>query len=114
MSIDATRTDTTRTDEPRISSRAWIDLAVIAGLVVIAMLGFAPPYGGWWFLLAVAGGLVVGLGAAVLGSLWRLNVLNTVLIAIVGYFVLGTAFALPQSGFFGVLPTFQTDRKSVV
>lgn len=94
--------------ERKFSNRNWIDLGVYAGLIAIAMLGFQPPFGGWWFLLATAGGMIVGLGAAVLGRLWRLNVLNTVLIGIAAYFILGTAFALPQSGFFAVLPTFQT------
>lgn len=92
----------------RFTRGTWIDLGVLAGLIVIAMLGFQPPFGGWWFLLAIAGGLIVGAGGALLGTLWRLNPLNTVLIAIVGYFALGTAFALPQSGFFAVLPTLQT------
>ncbi|MGO2112582.1 MAG: transglutaminase-like domain-containing protein, partial [Pseudoclavibacter sp.] len=95
-------------ERPRFTPRGWIDLGVFAGLILVAMLGFQSPFGGWWFMLATAGGLIVGVGAALLGQLWRLNTLNTVLIGIAGYFVLGTAFALPLSGFFAVLPTFQT------
>ena len=91
-----------------MTRRRWIDTGIVALLSVIAMLGFQPPFGGYWFLLAIAGGLIVGVGAALLGFHLRLNLLNTVLIAIAAYFALGTTFALPQSGFLGVLPTLTT------
>lgn len=106
MTTDTLRDRSNRA--PRLTRRTWASLGIFAALIVVAMLGFQPPYGGAWFLLASAGGLVVGFGAAVVGARWRLNTLNTVLVGIVAYFVLGTAFALPQSGFLAVLPTFQT------
>lgn len=107
--IDAERPDVdTGRGIRRIPARRWIDLGVLALLAVLAMLGFAASYDGWRFLLAVAGGIVVGGGAALLGYIWRLNLLNTTLLAIALYFILGTGFAMPGAGFLGVLPTLQT------
>lgn len=92
----------------RLTGQTAIDLAVLAGLSLIAVLGFGAAYRGWGFLLAAAGGLLVGGGAALLAHRLRLNLLNTVLIAVAAYFLLGTGFAMPGSGFLGVLPTLQT------
>lgn len=92
----------------RLTGRTAVDLAVLAGLALIAVLGFGAAYRGWGFLLAAAGGLLVGGGAALLAHRLRLNLLNTVLIAIAAYFLLGTGFAMPGTGFLGVLPTLQT------
>lgn len=87
---------------------ARFDLAVLAALTLMAALGFLALFGGWWFLLATLGGLVVGYGAAIAGAIWRLTPLNTALVAVVAYFLLGTPFALPRSGIAGVVPTVDT------
>ncbi|WP_424467085.1 transglutaminase domain-containing protein [Pseudoclavibacter helvolus] len=89
-------------------TRALIDGGAVAVLTLIASLGFAPAYGSAWFLLAVTGGLVVGIGSALLGARLGLTRVNTLLIATAAYFLLGTAFALPGAGLGGVLPTLAT------
>lgn len=86
-------------------SRTLVDAGVLAMLTMIASLGFAPAYGSAWFVLAVVGGLLVGIGSTLLGSWLGLSRINTLLVAIAAYFLLGTMFALPQSGLGGVLPT---------
>lgn len=91
-----------------IARGEWIDLAVVTLLAFIAMAGFRPPYGGNGFVLAVAGGAIVGVGAAVVGRLLRLNALNTVLVGVIAYFLLGTPFALPAAGLWVVLPTLSS------
>ena len=93
---------------PGPDSRTLIDALVIAVLTLLASLGFAPAFGGAWFLLAVAGGLIVGIGSAVLARWLDLTRLNAILVATAAYFLLGTAFALPQAAFAGVLPSFST------
>lgn len=91
-----------------VTRHQWVDLAVLAALILIAMVGFQPPYGGWFFLVGVVGGLVVGGGAALLGYWLRLNVLNTYLLGVVGYFLFGTALTLPGRGLFAVLPSLDS------
>ena len=91
-----------------LGASVLVDAGVIAALTLLASCGFAAAYGSAWFLLAVAGGLLVGIGCAVLGAWLGLTRFNTLLVAIAAYFLLGTAFALPRSGLGGVLPTLTT------
>lgn len=91
-----------------LGASVLVDAGVIAALTLLASCGFAAAYGSAWFLLAVAGGLLVGIGSAVLGAWLGLTRFNTLLVAIAAYFLLGTAFALPRSGLGGVLPTLTT------
>lgn len=92
----------------RFSKAQWLDLGLLAALLLIALLGFFPPFGTWMFLLAAFGGLLIGGGTALFAYRFRLNILNSVLVAIAGYFIFGTAFALTGQGFLAVLPTLQT------
>ena len=92
----------------RFTKAQWIDLGVLLALLVIALLGFYAPFGSWMFLLSAGGGLLIGGGAALFAYRFRLNVLNSVLVAIAGYFIFGTLFALTGQGFLAVLPTLQT------
>ncbi|MGO2751517.1 MAG: transglutaminase domain-containing protein [Pseudoclavibacter sp.] len=89
-------------------TRTLVDAGVIAVLTMIASLGFAPAYGSAWFLLASAGGVLVGIGSTLLGHVLGLTRINTLLVATAAYFLLGTTFALPQAGLGGVLPTLAT------
>ncbi|WP_371030106.1 transglutaminase domain-containing protein [Pseudoclavibacter sp. JSM 162008] len=91
-----------------MGARSLVDAGVIAVLTMVASLGFAPAYGSGWFLLAVAGGLIVGIGSSLIGARLGLTRVNTLLVAIASYFLFGTAFALPQSDLGGVLPTLAT------
>ena len=90
------------------AARTWVDVGVVAALTALGVLGFAAPYGGWGFLLAALGGLLVGTGVAVLAAAARLGPVTTALAAVVGYFLFGTAFALPGLGILAVVPTLDS------
>ncbi|QNO38140.1 transglutaminase domain-containing protein [Protaetiibacter sp. SSC-01] len=90
------------------SGRTWFDIAVLLVLAVLGVLGFAPSYGGYSFLLAGLGGLVLGAVTGVLTSMLRLGGLLTFVAAVVGYFVVGSAVAVPSLALFGFLPTLQS------
>ena len=87
------------------TGRAWADIAVLLMLSVLGVLGFEPSFGGYGFLIAGIGGLALGAATAILASVFRLNIIALVLVAIVGYFLFGTAIAVPQQALFAVLPT---------
>ncbi|WP_353988139.1 transglutaminaseTgpA domain-containing protein [Ruicaihuangia caeni] len=91
-----------------VSGRGVLDLALVVVLSVIAIAGFGAAFDDAGFLLAGVGGLIVGVGAAVLGTRLGLGALATVILAIAGYFVLGTAFAVPEEGVYAVIPTLSS------
>lgn len=84
---------------------ALADLGVLSLLSLLAIAGYETTFGGLDFLLAAVAGLVVGTLAAVLGTLWRLNVLTTALLGIALYFLVGTPFVMPDAALFVVLPS---------
>ncbi|WP_382309267.1 transglutaminase domain-containing protein [Herbiconiux sp. UC225_62] len=91
-----------------------LDAGVIAALLLVAVLGFGPAFGG-------AGYLVAGLGGAVLGILigfagWRLrwNIVIVAAVTIVAYLLFGGILAVPQTTLLGVIPTFESIRQLVL
>lgn len=92
----------------RISARSWTDVAVLLVLSVIGLIGFQPSFGGYGFLLPALGGLALGAATGILAALFRLSLVPTTLAAIVGYFLFGSALAVPGQALFGVLPSLQS------
>jgi transglutaminase-like putative cysteine protease len=92
----------------RLSNVTIIDLVVLSVLSLVGIAGFETSFGGLGFLIAAVAGIVVGTVAAVLGTVLRLGVLTTVLIAIVAYFLLGTPFTMPDAALFVVLPSLES------
>lgn len=92
----------------RLSATTWIDVAVLTGLSLLAVVGFEPAFGHYAFAPAAIGGIVVGGGVALLGRLFRLGWPLTVVLALAAYFLLGTPLALPGQALFGVLPTLDS------
>lgn len=92
----------------RPTARTWIDIAVVLVLSVLGVIGFEPPFGGFGFLLAGLGGLAVGAATGILASMFRLSVIATTLVAVLAYFLLGTAFAIPAQAIAFVLPSLQS------
>ena len=88
-----------------LTGRTWADIAVLVVLSALGVLGFEPSFGGYGFLIAGIGGLVLGAATGIAASVFRLNIITLVLVAIVGYFLFGSAIAVPQQAVFGVLPT---------
>jgi hypothetical protein len=92
----------------RIPAATIGDLAVLSVLSLLAVIGYQTSFGDADFLLAAVGGLVVGTAAAVAGTLLRLGTLNTVLLGLAAYFLLGTPFAMPGHGIGFVLPSLDS------
>lgn len=90
------------------TARVWADIGVLLVLTAVGVIGFEPSFGGYGFLLAGIGGLLVGSATGILTSMFRIGAVLTTVIAIVAFFLLGTPFAVPQQGLFGVLPTLQS------
>lgn len=92
----------------RLSATTWVDVAVLTGLSLIAVVGLEPAFGHYAFVPAAVGGILVGGGVAVLGRLLRLSWPLTVVIALAAYFLLGTPLALPGQALYGVLPSLDS------
>ena len=91
-----------------ITARTWSDIAVLLVLAILGIIGFEPSFGGYGFLLAGLGGLVLGAATGILTSLFRAGAVVTTLSAIIGYFLFGTALAVQSQAVFTVLPTVQS------
>lgn len=89
--------------------RRWIlDLAAVFVLMLVALLGFWPTFGGPAFLGAALGGLVLGLAVAAVAAWrgWGILIIAGLTIAV--YFVFGGALALPHTTLLGVIPSLET------
>jgi transglutaminase-like putative cysteine protease len=91
-----------------ISGRTWADIAVLLVLAVLGVLGFEPSFGGYGFLLAGLGGLVLGAVTGIGASLLRLGAITTVLGAVALYFLVGTPLAVPTQALAVVFPSLQS------
>jgi transglutaminase-like putative cysteine protease len=88
--------------------RAWVDVAVLTVLALLALLGFAPSFTDAGYLVAGAGGLLVGTAAGVIAAMARLGILTSALVAVVAYFVFGSALAMPDRAIAVVIPSLDT------
>ncbi|MET4638646.1 transglutaminaseTgpA domain-containing protein [Mycetocola sp. 2940] len=93
-----------------VTPATWRDLAVVSALSALGVWGLAPAFSDSGFLLAGLGGLLVGTAAGYLSHLFRFHAFVTGLGAILCYFVLGSALAMPGYALFAVLPTLTTLR----
>lgn len=81
------------------------DVLVLTALLLVATSPFHAAYGGWRWALAAGGGLLLGLGVALVSARTRSGPWLTALGAFVVHLLLGTALALPEQAVGGVLPT---------
>tara|TARA_R110002051_G_scaffold71457_2_gene128867 strand:+ start:13830 stop:16166 length:2337 start_codon:yes stop_codon:yes gene_type:complete len=91
-----------------LTGRTWVDVGVLLTLAAVGLIGFEPSFGGYSFLVPALGGLILGAATAIAAAMFRLNLITTVLVAVVGYFLVGTALAVPQQALFVVLPSLQS------
>ncbi len=91
----------------RISGRTLVDIGVIVVLSAIGIVGFSSAFDGGW-LLAGGVGLLVGIAAAIVSHLLRIGVIPTFLLAVVMYFLFGSAAAVPELALYGVIPTLDS------
>lgn len=85
-----------------------INLAALAALLVLGLIGFQSSYGGWSFLIPAA----VGAAAGMLIGWWTASrgwsVLAAAGLAIAAFLLLGGPLAVPQTTIAGVVPTLAT------
>ncbi|MFV0408049.1 MAG: transglutaminase-like domain-containing protein [Propioniciclava sp.] len=94
--------------------RWLLDLGMTAALLSAALIGFWPTFDGPSFLVAAAGGLLLGLTVATLCA-WRgWGTLKVAGLTIAAYFLGGSALALPQTAIARVIPTLETLRMLAV
>ncbi len=91
-----------------ITGRMWADIAVLLVLATLGVVGFEPSFGGYGFLLAGVGGLILGAATGIGASIFRLGAVTTVLAAVVLYFLVGTPLAVPTQAVLVVFPSLQS------
>ncbi|MGB3911814.1 MAG: transglutaminaseTgpA domain-containing protein [Pseudolysinimonas sp.] len=87
------------------TGRIGADVGIHSLLALIGIVGLATSFDDLGWLLAGAGGLVVGTAAALAAKLLRLGALTTVVLALAAYVLFGSALAVPEQALFGVVPT---------
>ena len=92
----------------RITPLVWIDVAVLSALTVIGLLGFASAFEDYTFMLAGAGGLVVGTTVAIVGARLHWGLLVTTLAGVAAYFLCGSVLAMPGQALLGFIPNVET------
>jgi len=88
-----------------LKSRNVVDVVVHTVLALIGIVGLATSFHDMGWLLAGVGGLLVGTGVAIAARALRLGALLTVGLALVGYLLFGSAFAVPGQAIAHVVPT---------
>lgn len=92
-----------------LPTRRWIlDLGAVAALLAVPVIGFWPTFGGPAYLPAAVGGVVLGMGIAVLCTWLRWGILPLAGLTVLVYFLFGGALALPHTAVLGVVPTLDT------
>ena len=89
---------------------AAVDAIAIAGLVVAGSLAFGAAYGGQRWLIACAGGALVGAAAALIAAWLRWSAAVTGLVVVLGYLLCGAGLAVPSTAIGGVLPSLESVR----
>ncbi|SES28389.1 Transglutaminase-like superfamily protein [Pedococcus cremeus] len=85
-----------------------VDLAFSAALVAVALVGFRTSFFGWTWVVAAAGGLVLGLLVAHVVTSFRLPAVVTLLGVAAAYFLFGGPLAVRGDLVAGVIPTGRT------
>ena len=101
-------TDTAQQPRPRISGRTIVDVAIVLILSVIGIIGFSSAFDDVGWLIASVSGLLVGTGAAIASHFLRIGAIPTFLLAVIAFFVFGSAAAVPELALFGFIPTLDS------
>jgi transglutaminase-like putative cysteine protease len=94
--------------------RIAADVGIHSLLALVGITGLATGFDDLGWLLAGAGGLVVGTTAALVAGRLRLGAFATVALALAGYALFGSALAVPAQATVGLLPTGQSLTSLVV
>ncbi|WP_346925692.1 transglutaminaseTgpA domain-containing protein, partial [uncultured Arthrobacter sp.] len=88
-----------------------LDAGALTVLLGLGVLGFSLSFGGDpYYLIAGFGGVLLGLALAAATVHFRLGLLITAALTLGAYLVFGTALAVPEASFAGVLPTLDSLR----
>ncbi|MFT4300086.1 MAG: transglutaminase-like domain-containing protein, partial [Aeromicrobium sp.] len=90
---------------------AVVDVLALLALGIVAASPLADAYGGWRWLVAAGGGLLLGSLVALASRVYRLGPWLTALALTVAYFLLGPALATPQLAAATVLPSLDAMRE---
>lgn len=91
-----------------LAPRTIVDVVVLAILSTIGIIGFATSFEAIGWLVAGLAGLVVGTAVAIGSHFLRLGAIPTFVLAIIAYYLFGSAAALPALSLFGFVPTLET------
>ncbi len=97
-----------------MTARQWADIALHTALALLGIVGLATGFDDLGWLLAGVGGLLVGTSAALVARALRFGPLLTVALALAGYLLFGSAFAVPEQAVAGVVPTARSLESLVV
>lgn len=86
-------------------ARRAVDLAVLASLFVLALLGLGPAYGTAQYIVTGVVGLALATVLALIGARWSWGLLRMVPALLLIYLLLGSTFAAPTRAYFGALPS---------
>lgn len=92
----------------RSAGAVALDLAALAVLLGVGVVGFGRVFVGVDHLVAGGLGVVAGLAVGVLGARYRLGLLTLTGATVAAYLLLGSAAAFRSTALLGVLPTLDT------
>ncbi len=106
---DSTSPEAAAALAPRVFPlRALADVAVVLLLTVIGTVGLSTAFTDLGYVLAGVGGMVVGTAVALACARYRVGSLATAAVSVVAYFLLGSAFAMPEQAILRVFPSLQS------
>lgn len=92
----------------RIAPRALVDVVVLSILSSIGIIGFATSFEAYGWLIAGLAGLAVGTALAFASHFIRLGAIPTFIFAVLGFYLFGSAAALPALSTLGFIPTIES------
>lgn len=93
---------------PRISGRTAVDVGIIVILSVIGVIGFSSAFEDVGWLIAGLGGLAVGVAAAIASHFLRIGAIPTFLLAVLAFYLFGSAASVPELAILGFIPTIDS------
>lgn len=87
------------------NGRRALDIAALATLFVLGVLGFHHVYGGIQYLLTGVMALVFGTLIALIGARWRWGPLRITPLVLLVYLLFGPMFAAPTRAIWGIIPS---------
>lgn len=107
--MSATAPAGARPHAPALSLPAQaLNLAFLAFLLGLGVVGFGPVFGGDAYLIAGFGGILLGLAVAFLGARLGSGLLTVSALTVLGYFTFGGMLALRPTTILGFVPTLDT------